>query len=134
MKGGFDNAMTKIFNRRQDKEKRRYLRKNMTKAEVLLWLQLKNRQVRGQRFLRQYGVDRYVVDFYCPKLKLAIEVDGESHFVDGAQEYDRARQAEIEALGITFLRFMNTDIYENLGGVLQAIAGKIEELAASTQA
>ena len=51
----------------------------MTKAEVLLWLQLKNRKMLGQRFLRQYGIDAYVVDFYCPKLKLAIEVDGESH-------------------------------------------------------
>ncbi len=71
--------MTSIFNRQQDKEKRRDLRRNMTKAEVLLWLQLKSRKMLGQRFLRQYGIDAYVVDFYCPKLKLAIEVDGESH-------------------------------------------------------
>jgi len=74
------------------------------------------------------------VDFYCPKLRLAIEVDGESYFVDGAQEDDQARQQEIEALGITFLRFMNTDIYENLDGVLQAIADKIEELSPKTLA
>lgn len=85
--------MTQIFNRQRDKEKRRHLRRNMTKAEVLLWLQLKNRKMLGQRFLRQYGIHAYVVDFYCPKLKLAIEVDGESHFVERAQEYDRARHS-----------------------------------------
>ena len=102
----------------------------MTKAEALLWLRLKNKQVLGYRFLRQYSVDRYVLDFYCPKLRLAIEVDGESHFVEGAEEYDRERQQYIEALGIKFLRFLNTEIYHNLQGVLQAINEKVTELSA----
>ena len=123
--------MTRIYNRTSEKEKRRHLRKNMTKAEVLLWLQLKNKQVLGQRFLRQYGVDRFVIDFYCPKLKLAIEVDGETHFVEGAEEYDRERQRYIEGVGIRFLRFLNTDIYQNLGGVLQTITDKIEETSSA---
>ena len=77
--------MTRIFNRQRDKEKRRYLRNNMTKAELFFWLQLKNRKMFGQRFLRQYGIHANVEDFCCPKLKLAIEGDGESHFVDGAK-------------------------------------------------
>ncbi len=102
----------------------------MTKAEVLLWIRLKNRRLLGHRFLRQYSVDRYVLDFYCPKLKLAIEVDGETHFVEGAEEHDRERQQYIEALGIKFLRFLNTEIYHDLDGVLQAIKNKIQELAA----
>jgi very-short-patch-repair endonuclease len=106
----------------------------MTKAEVLLWLRLKNKQVLGQRFLRQYGVDRYVLDFYCPKLKLAIEVDGETHFVERAGEYDRERQQYIEGLGITFLRFLNTDIYQNLSGVLQTITDTIGEMEAKSTA
>jgi very-short-patch-repair endonuclease len=68
--------MTGIFNRASEKEKRRALRKNMTKAEVLLWIQLKNRKLLGQRVLRQYSVGPYVVDFYIPKLELAIEMAG----------------------------------------------------------
>jgi very-short-patch-repair endonuclease len=126
--------MTRIYNRQSEKEKRRALRRNMTKAEVLLWLRLKNKQVLGHRFLRQYSVDRYVLDFYCPKLRLAIEVDGESHFVEGAEEYDRERQQYIEALGIKFLRFLNTEIYHNLQGVLQAINEKVTELSAQSPA
>jgi very-short-patch-repair endonuclease len=126
--------MTRIYNRQSEKEKRRALRRNMTKAEVLLWLRLKNKQVLGYRFLRQYSVDRYVLDFYCPKLRLAIEVDGESHFVEGAEEYDRERQQYIEALGIKFLRFLNTEIYQNLQGVLQAINEKVTELSAQSVA
>jgi very-short-patch-repair endonuclease len=126
--------MTRIYNRQSEKEKRRALRRNMTKAEVLLWLRLKNKQVLGYRFLRQYSVDRYVLDFYCPKLRLAIEVDGESHFVEGAEEYDRERQQYIEALGIKFLRFLNTEIYQNLRGVLQAINEKVTELSAQSPA
>jgi very-short-patch-repair endonuclease len=101
----------------------------MSKAEVVLWKKLSRKQLLGFKFRRQYGVDQYVIDFYCPKLKLAIEVDGESHFVQGAEDYDRRRQEHIESLGITFLRFTNTDIYENLNGVLQSIAEKAEELS-----
>jgi very-short-patch-repair endonuclease len=78
--------MTRIFNRASEKEKRRALRKNMTKAEVLLWIQLKNRKLLGQRVLRQYSVGPYVVDFYIPKLKLAIEVDGATHSMTRAPQ------------------------------------------------
>jgi very-short-patch-repair endonuclease len=91
--------MTEIFNQKKDQEKRRYLRKNMPKSEVLLWLKLKNKQMHDERFLRQYSVEEYVLDFYCPRLKLAIEVEGDSHFVTGAEEYDKARQDHIEAPG-----------------------------------
>jgi very-short-patch-repair endonuclease len=121
--------MTRIYNRKSDQEKRRYLRKNMPKSEVLLWTKLKNRQMHGERFLRQYGVDQYVLDFYCPRLKLAIEVDGDSHFVPGAEEYDKDRQEYIEAYGKRFLRFTNTDVCENLDGVCQVIFNKVEEIA-----
>ena len=91
--------MPQIFNRQCDKQKRRLLRNNMPKAEVQLWFHLKNKRLCGERFLRQYGVDRYVLDFYCPRLKLAIEVDGDSHFTEGAEEYDAERQRVIESVG-----------------------------------
>jgi very-short-patch-repair endonuclease len=113
--------MTLVFNRKKEQEKRRYLRKNMPKSEVLLWAKLKNRQMNGERFLRQYGVDQYVLDFYCPRLKVAIEVDGDSHFALGVEEYDKERQDHIEAYGIRFLRFTNPEVCENLDGICRMI-------------
>jgi very-short-patch-repair endonuclease len=97
----------------------------MPKSEVLLWTILKNKQMHGERFLRQYSVDQYILDFYCPRLKLAIEVDGDSHYNQSAQEYDKERQNYIETFGIHFLRFTNTDICENIDGVCQTIWEKI---------
>jgi very-short-patch-repair endonuclease len=118
--------MARIYTRKNEQEKRRYLRNNMPKSEVLLWEKLKNKQMNGERFLRQYSVDHYVLDFYCPRLKLAIEVDGDSHFIGNAQEYDKERQSYIEALGIRFLRFTNTDVCKNIDGVCQTIWEKID--------
>ena len=120
--------MTKIFNKISEKEKRRLLRKNMTKAEVYLWVQLKNKKILGQRFLRQYGINTYVLDFYCPKLKLAIEVDGATHLSEDEIEYDKHRQEEIETLGIQFLRFWNDEVYNDLTNVIEKIKQKIKEL------
>jgi very-short-patch-repair endonuclease len=120
--------MTKLYNRTSEKEKRQQLRRNMTKAEFLLWQKLKRKQLEGVKFRSQYGVGQFVVDFYCTELKLAIEIDGDSHFQDGAQEYDWERQAVIESVGIRFLRFTNDEVYGNLEGVLERIIQKIGEL------
>jgi very-short-patch-repair endonuclease len=120
--------MTIVFNKKKGQKKRRYFRKNMPKSEVLLWTKLKNRQMHGERFLRQYGVDQYVLDFYCPRLKLAIEVDGDSHFIHGAEEQDKVRREYIEAFGIRFLRFTNPDVCDNLDGVCQIIYDEIEAM------
>jgi very-short-patch-repair endonuclease len=121
--------MTKIYNRQTEKRKRRALRRNMTKAEVLLWIQMKNRQLQGHRVLRQFSVGRYVLDFYIPKLKLAIEVDGATHLTDEQRKYDRKRQKEVENLGIHFLRFTNPEIYQDMDNVLEKIRKKCEERA-----
>ena len=94
--------MTKIFNKKSETKKRKELRHQMSKTEVLVWSYLKGKQMGGYKFRRQYGVGPYVLDFYCPKLKLAIEIDGDSHFQDGAEEYDKDRQALIEKLGLRF--------------------------------
>jgi very-short-patch-repair endonuclease len=120
--------MTRIYNRRTQTEKRRMLRRSMSKAEVLLWGHLSRKQILGYKFRRQYGVDQYVIDFYCPKLKLAVEIDGPSHVEDGAGEYDKMRQSYIEALGIRFLRFQNDEIYEDMQSVLESIATRIRSL------
>jgi len=120
--------MTRIYNKKSHKEKRRTLRKNMTKAEVLLWLELKNKKILGQRFLRQYGVLSYVVDNYCPKVKLAAEVDGATHLTDEEIEYDKIRQEKLEQYGITFLRFTNTEIYNDRYNVIEKIKMKVKEM------
>jgi|ERR687886_3075563 very-short-patch-repair endonuclease len=120
--------MTKLFNKTSEKLKRRELRNNMTKAEAIVWQKLRCKQIENCKFRTQYSVDRFVLDFYSPEIKLAIEIDGESHFQEGVAQYDEERQVFIESAGIKFLRFTNKDVYENLNGVLETIADKIREL------
>ena len=120
--------MTQLYNRTSEKLKRQQLRKNMTRAEFIIWQKLKCKQIEGYKFRSQYSISQFVVDFYCTELKLAIEIDGDSHFQDGAQEYDRERQAFIESVGIRFLRFTNDEVYRNLEGVLEKITQEIWEL------
>ena len=120
--------MTELFNKKSEKGKRRSLRDNMPKAEVILWSKIKNKQL-GERFLRQYSIEKYVVDFYCPKLSLVIEVDGDVHYLTKSKiEDDTVRQKYIERLGISFLRFTNADVYKNLNGVITKLIEKINEL------
>jgi len=113
--------MTKVYNKESEKFKRKLLRKNMPKAEVILWTKLKGKELSGYKFRRQYSVEKFVIDFYCPKLKLAIELDGDSHYVEGADERDKERQKIIETFGIHFLRFNNREIHENIDGVLNKV-------------
>ncbi len=113
--------MTKVFNKTSEKLKRRNLRQEMPQAEMMLWLRLRGKGLNGFKFRRQYSIGKFIVDFYCPQLKLAIEVDGDSHFTENAVKNDIERQNIIEAYGITFLRFTNLDIYENLENVLDSI-------------
>jgi very-short-patch-repair endonuclease len=124
---GWFYPMTRLFNKTPEKEKRRILRKNMPPAETILWSKLRGKNLHGCKFRRQYSIGPYIVDFYSPKLKLAIELDGESHFVEGALERDNVRQAFIESAGITVLRFTNCDIYDRLEGVIEKILEKIPE-------
>lgn len=101
----------------------------MPRAEVVLWNQLKSKQRLNQRFLRQYSVENYILDFYCPALKLAIEVDGSSHFInERSEKLDIKRQKVLELYGITIVRFMNNDIYDSLNSVVLVIEEKINDL------
>ena len=117
--------MTQIFNKKSQTSKRKLLRNRVPASELLLWPRLKNRQLNGFRFRRQYGIDRYVVDFYCPELRLAIEIDGDYHSSLDMKEYDPVRQGAIEALGITFLRFSNKEIESDLEEVLKNILNSL---------
>lgn len=113
--------MTLIFNKQESKGIRRKLRSNMPRAEVLLWMRLKGRQLGGLKFRRQYSVGAYVVDFCCPSVKLVVEVDGETHLGQAAERLDADRQRAIEAVGFRVLRVFNTDVYNNIEGVLEQI-------------
>jgi len=99
----------------------------MPKAEVILWSKLKSKGLDGYKFRRQYSVGKFVVDFYCPRLKLAIEVDGDSHFREESEVHDKERQNFVESFGISFLRFTNREIYKNLNEVLAEIEKRMEK-------
>lgn len=104
----------------------------MPLAEIILWNNIKGRQLKGYKFRRQYGVEDFVIDFYCPELKLALEVDGDSHYIQDAHLFNKERQNRIETFGIQFLRFTNREIYENLEGVLLKIEERIKEITSPT--
>ena len=117
--------MTLHFNRRSEREKRKGLRSNASDAEQRLWRQLRAKQL-GTKFRRQYSVDAYVLDFYAPQWKLAIEVDGDSHFTGEAMQYDEERTAYMKQFGIEVVRFTNLEILENIEGVLETIEGAVK--------
>lgn len=119
--------MTRIYNLITGKDKRKNLRKNMPPAEVSLWYELKGKKILGCKFRRQYSISKYIVDFYCPKTKLAIEIDGDSHFIDKkAKELDKTRGEFIKSNNINILRFSNLEIYYNLDKVLEKIKGYLK--------
>ena len=123
-----ETIMTEHYNWKSHTDLRRMLRRNLSNAEAIVWKHLSRRQVCGYKFRRQYGIDRYVIDFYCPELKLAIEIDGDSHSTETAQANDRNREKHIRNYGVTFLRFTNSDVLQNLNGVLEKIHGAIESM------
>ena len=100
------------------KERAKYLRNNSTLSEVLLWIQIKNKKL-GFDFHRQKPIDNYVVDFFCPELMLAIEIDGVSH--NDKVEYDKFRQKKLEKLGLNFIRFRDEDVKKNLQGCIDLL-------------
>ena len=109
------------------KHRSQNLRKNSTLSEILLWQHLKSRKMKGYQFMRQKPINNYIVDFYCSKLQLIIEVDGETHLYDGAQEKDEIRQNKLESLGLQFLRFDDLEVKQDIETVLIRIEEWIEE-------
>lgn len=118
---------SKIFNPKHTKVQRKYLRNNMTKAEVILWSKLKGKNL-SYKFRRQHGIGNYIVDFYCPALNLAIEVDGESHYTVEGSVHDKQRTTFLNDLDIKVLRFTNPQIKQNLNGVIQHISSFIQKI------
>ncbi len=107
------------------RQRARELRRPQTPAEAKLWQRLRRRQLGGLYFRRQHPIDRFIVDFYCARARLVIEVDGDVHALQ--QEYDAARTDQIEALGYRVLRFTNNEVFRQLDAVLEHILAACEE-------
>lgn len=119
--------MVKLFNKACMTENRQALRNNMPEPEHRLWLHLRGRKIRGYKFRRQVSIENYIVDFYCPQLKLAVELDGDSHREPKALVRDAQRQKNIERHGIRVVRFTNIEIVESLEGVVAAIMNHVPD-------
>ena len=106
----------------------RKLRNNQTLGETLLWMELQKKQMRGYQFNRQKPLGNYIVDFYCKKLSLVIEIDGASHDFEEIMVKDIERQRILEELGLKFLRFSEIDVRRKMDEVLMKIDMTIENL------
>ncbi|HXH08985.1 MAG TPA: endonuclease domain-containing protein [Alphaproteobacteria bacterium] len=106
----------------------RKLRKTQTDAEKLLWSALRNRQLLGLKFRRQYLVEPYILDFYCHKYRLGIELDGGQHYTNEGKQRDSTRDTFIAAQGVRILRFSDLDVLANLEAVLQTIVAELSAL------
>jgi len=116
-----------ISNRRSQKALRRKLRNSTTSAEAVLWTCLQRRKLLGKKFRRQVGVGRYIVDFYCPEVRLVIELDGAPHFAANVDEHEAHRTKYLEGLGIKVIRFENRAVHEDIELVLEIIRQNIRQ-------
>ena len=119
----------RTHNQLQQKELRRKLRTHGTIAEATLWQMLKSRQIEGFKFRRQFGIGPYILDFYCPELRLCIELDGQPHFTPEGYEYDLHRTEYLNRFhGIQVMRFENKDVFCYPENVLSEIRHMIDKL------
>ena len=103
------------------------LRREMTRAEVILWSRLRRKALHGLRIRRQHPIGPYIADFACLSLRLVVEIDGATHRSAEEMAHDKRREAYLRRHGFRVLRFWNTNVYENLDGVLHAISIAMEE-------
>ncbi|MDQ3020909.1 MAG: DUF559 domain-containing protein [Bacteroidota bacterium] len=119
--------MTEFYNKSKYKQRRKDLRNNPTKTEKLLWDILKGKKLEGYKFRRQYGVGRYVIDFYCVKKKLALEIDGDVHDNEESKVYDKEREEFISNFGIGTLRIKNEKVERNIEEVVEMILKELKK-------
>ncbi|MBS1904064.1 MAG: endonuclease domain-containing protein [Bacteroidetes bacterium] len=112
----------------QTRSYRRELRKNATHAERELWQGLRNRNCGGYKFRRQHGLGPFIVDFYCPEFRLAVEVDGSVHDSPERQRYDVDRTRYLAREGVTVIRFTNAEVLSSVDQCMRSILGTIAEL------
>ena len=110
-----------IHNKKELKNLRRELRKNLTPAEARLWKFLQNSQLEGRKFRRQHSIGRYIIDFYCPKEKIAIELEGNVHFNPVNEQYDLLRTEFLNSYNIKVVKFENKEVFEKIEIVIEII-------------
>jgi very-short-patch-repair endonuclease len=98
----------------------------MTDAEIILWSKLRMKQLKGFQFFRQKPIGGYIADFFCMKAKIVIEIDGGQHFLDDVVEYDKSRDERLKSLGLKVLRFTNSEVKENIEGVIDIILDNLK--------
>lgn len=119
--------MIDCFNKSLLKEKRKFLRNNMTISERMLWEKIKGKQLLGVKFRRQCSIGNYIVDFFTYDQNLVIEIDGDSHFLtEEAKKYDKKRSDFLNSLGLRIIRFTNIEIKNNLTACIEKLITVIE--------
>lgn len=104
------------------------LRNNSTQSEIRLWKYLKGKQMMGYDFHRQKPIDNYIVDFFCNKLKLAIELDGFSHYIKETYLKDLEKEKKLNQLGINVIRFQDSEVLHRIDNVIAVIQAYIENV------
>lgn len=112
--------MRSPYNDQIFKDRRRNLRKNQTEAEEILWQKIRNKKL-GVKFYRQYSISPYILDFYCPRARLAIELDGPIHTTTDRKIYDKERTGFLESIGIRVIRFRNEEVVSDVENVTKKI-------------
>jgi len=121
-KGGmFEGASYIIF------ENAKKLRNNMTEAERILWMHLRD-GINGFKFRRQHPVGNYIADFFCHKAKLIVELDGSVHNNEDVKNNDIQRQNDLQLLGYNIIRFNNDDVFKNVEKVIEQIQKKVNNI------
>ncbi|MEM9340181.1 MAG: DUF559 domain-containing protein [Bacteroidota bacterium] len=110
-----------LYNKSELKGFRKKLRNEGTPAEATLWTMLKNKQLEGRKFRRQYSVGNYILDFYCTSERLCVELDGAGHFTSAGFEYDQKRTEFLQSHHIRVIRFENKEVFDHIEAVLEEI-------------
>jgi len=115
-----------IHNIENSAEHRSELRRNPTPAEAVLWKNLRNKNLDGKKFRRQHGIGPFIVDFYCPEFRVAVELDGANHMTLIGSEEDGKRDEFMKRFNVRVLRFENRLVFESLELVLDAIRAELK--------
>jgi very-short-patch-repair endonuclease len=115
------------YNKKILQANRKKLRNNLTPAEAALWELIKNKKLDGRKFRRQHSIGNFILDFYCPEEKLAIELDGDDHYWDEGMKRDKIKTTYIKSHGIEILRFENKLVFKNPEFVLNTIKNKFRD-------
>jgi len=110
------------------RQRRRELRRSQTETEKALWSHLPNKPFYGIKFFRQYSIEPYILDSYCPNMKLSVELDGGQHNQCKNKEHDAARSEYLKAHGIEVMRFWNHEVLLNIDSILSELGDKVTPL------